>query len=353
MTRGLRLAVLVCASLGGLALTSSALAAYTPKLVVSVSPPSVSAKTTTVTFQQTRDDDATFRATIYVPLGWQGTLSQAAGTQIGTVSAQIQANQISPDAILTVNGVIVADNPANYTAQSLQCTQSALHAAVWLLRLEATGQQLLVPAYVDPIASGPEAAFASAKIQICLPPPAQATFQAKALSAALTLTSGAIAPPATSGQSTWLAVLIPFASNAGPVNVAGAVQARAIVRLPGQATLAARPATVRGKAKTVTLSGAVTEGGTGVAGAKVTLSSGTKPGKLKKAKTATTSGSGRFSFKAAVGKIAYFQVSAAVPQRDLGTAGCGTAIPGLPPCVSATAGAFTVTSRTVAVRRRR
>jgi hypothetical protein len=353
MTRGSRLAVLAAAGAGALALTGTAFAAFAPKLVVSVSPPSVSGKTTVITFKQTRDDDATFRATIYVPLGWQGTLTQAAGTQVGTVVAQIQANQISPDAILPVNGVIVADNPANYTAQSLQCTQTATHTTVWVLRLEASGQQLLVPAYVDALTSGPESAFASAKIAICLPPPAQATFGAKALSAALTLPNGVLTPPASGGQSVWPAVLIPFASNAGPVNVAGAVQARAIVQLPGQATLTARPATVRGKTKTVTLSGAVTAGGAGVTGAKVTLSAGTKPGNLKKGRTATTGGTGRFSFKAAVGKIAYFRVTAAAPERDLGTAGCGTAIPGLPPCVSATAGAFSVTSRTVVVRRRR
>jgi hypothetical protein len=352
MTRGLRLAVLGCAGIGALTAASGALAAYAPKLVVSVSPPTASGNTSTITFRQTRDDDATFRATIYVPTGWQGTLGQAPGTQIGTVTAQIQANQISPDAILPVNGVIVTDNTANYTTQALACTQAPQHAAVWLLRLEASGQQLNVPAYVDPISSGPEAAFAAAKIQICLPPPAQATFQAKALSAALTL-NGVLTPPSGGGTSAWPAVLIPYATNAGPVNVAGAVQARAIVGLPGQVTLSASPATVRGRARTVTVRGAVTEGGSGVAGAKVTLSAGTKATKLKKGRTVTTGSSGAFSFKAAVGKIAYFKVTAVAPERDLGSAGCGTAIPGLPPCVSATAASFTVMSRTVVVKRKR
>ena len=46
-----------------------------------------------------------------------------------------------------------------------------IHGAVWRLNITVAGTPLTVPIYVDAITAGPEATFASAKIQLCLAGP--------------------------------------------------------------------------------------------------------------------------------------------------------------------------------------
>ena len=240
MHRALRLAALVGASTLALAFAGSALAAYTPQFIVSHTPSNVSSASTTITIKQTRDDDATAKVTFYVPQGYSGVLGQAAGTKLGTVAAHVQATAISQDAILPINGDVIAASNADATvaAASTTCTGTTTHSAFWVLALEASGQKLSVPVFIDTTA-GPEAAFAQFKLQVCLPPPAAATFGAKLLDASLTL-SNVFTTPVSPGQYIWPAFFTPYSSAAGPINPAGTVQSRAVVRLPGQITLKGR-----------------------------------------------------------------------------------------------------------------
>jgi hypothetical protein len=350
MHRALRLAVLTGASTLALAFAGSALGAYAPQFIVSHTPSNVSSASTTITIKQTRDDDATAKVTFYVPQGYTGGLGQAAGTKLGTVAAHVQATAISQDAILPINGDVIAASNADATvaAASLQCTGTTTHSAFWVLALEASGQKLQVPVFVDTTA-GPEAAFAQFKLQVCLPPPATATFGAKLLDAALTLSS-VFTAPVSPGQYIWPAIFTPYSSAAGPIKPLGTVQSRAVVRLPGQVTLKGKITSK--KKRTASFTGSVTENRTGVGGARVQLLIGTKV-----AFTATTKSNGSYVFalkKKGKKSTTTFRARVTVPERSITAVGCAVSITNLPAapagCVSAIASPFTATSGAVRIK---
>jgi hypothetical protein len=351
MTIRLRAALLACASFVALAFSGTALAAYTPKLIVNHTPPNVSSSSTQIVVSLNKDDDPTARITFYIPLGYAGVLGQAAGTQIGTVSSHIVAQQISKDAVLPINGVIRTDDPAKYVSNP--CSPGT-HNAVWLLSLEASGQTLNVPVYIDTVSAGTDAQFASFKMVTCLPspdvpPPIGATLGAKLVDATLNLTN-VFTAPTSQGQYVWPAVFTPYTPGAATPNAAGTVQARAVVRLPGQVTLKGKVTSK--KKRTAVLSGSVTENLTGIVGAQVQLLLAGKAGPKK-----TTGAGGKYSFTIkrtgkGKAKTTVYRTRAVVPARDMGTVGCSLTITGVPPvpCVSATASAFTVTSAPVRVK---
>jgi hypothetical protein len=345
MSRATRLALTVCAALAALAFSSSALAAYTPRFSVTHTPFNVSASTTVINIQQTRDDNATAKVTFYVPQGYSGVLGQAPGTKLGTVASTVQATLISADAVLPINGDVLAASGTDATiaAASQACTGTTTHSAFWVLSLEASGQRLAVPVFIDTTA-GPEAAFAQFKLQVCLPPPAAATFGAKLLTAKLTL-ANIFTAPVTAGQYIWPAIFTPYASNSGPISPAGTVQARGVVRLPGQLTLTGK--VTNKKKRTIRLSGRVTENGAGVAGATVQILIGTKV-----AFTARTSATGNWAIglrKRGAKSVTTFRGRVNVAERLVTAAGCAANVPNLPAapagCVSASASSWTALSR--------
>jgi hypothetical protein len=342
--------VLFGVSAFALALSGSALAAFTPKFIVSHTPSNVSSAATTISIQTTRDDDAIAKLTFYVPQGYSGVLGQAAGTKLGTVASTVQATAISQDAILPINGDILAasnTDPA-VAAASASCTGTTTHAAFWVLALEASGQKLSVPVFIDTV-SGAEAAFAQFRLQVCLPPPATATFGAKLLTATLSLTN-VFTTPVSPGQYIWPAIFTPYAAASGPANPAGTVQARAVVRLPGAVRLTGKITSK--KKRTVRFTGSVTENSVGVAGARVQLLIGTKV-----SFRATTKANGSYTVslrKRGKKSTSVFRAQVTVPARAVTVTGCAVAIPNLPAapagCVSATASAFTATSNAVRIR---
>jgi hypothetical protein len=130
-------------------------------------------------------------------------------------------------------------------------------------------------------------------------------------------------------------------------NAAGTVEARAFVG-PGAITLAGR--VVSKKTRTISLTGRVSASGVGIAGATVSL---LLNGKARyKAKT-NAAGSYKFALKKKKGSpvtTTFFQSKVTVAERDVTTSGCSSpAIPPIP-CVSATQGAFTATSKRVRIR---
>jgi hypothetical protein len=349
MHRALRLVALVGASTLALAFAGSALAAYTPKFTISHTPSNVSSATTTIAIEQTRDDDATAKVTFYAPQGYSGTLGQAAGTKLGTVAAHVQATAISQDAILPINGDVIAasNTDAALAAASTSCTGTTTHSAFWVLALEASGQKLSVPVFIDTTA-GPEAAFAQFKLQVCLPPPAAATFGAKLLDAALTL-SNVFTAPVSPGQYVWPAIFTPYSSAAGPANPVGTVQSRAVVRLPGQITLKGKITSK--KKRKASFTGSVKENATGVGGARVQLLGASK------VFTATTKANGSYAFslkKTGKKGTTTFRARVTVPARSITAVGCALTVTGLPAapggCVSAIASPFTATSGAVRIK---
>jgi hypothetical protein len=350
MKRGLRAALVATAGATALGFAGSALAAYTPRITVSHTPLTIAGGgTTDLTISFDQADDATAKATIYVPQGYAGTLGAAAGTQLGTIDASIIASQISPTQPLPLKGTIQADDPSKYAEAGTRCTGVATHEAVWLLRLQAAGTELAVPGYLDTVTAPAEATLGKLKLQFCLPSPyipmsaGGATLGAKLISATLHL-KNAFTLPSQNGSYGWTVVATPYTVGTAVPNAAGTVQARAFVQLPAQLTLKAKV-----KKKSATLSGALKLNLAGLAGQKVTLLSGSSRTKLKAAGSATTRAGGAFSFRKTVRKATYFRVRVSVPVR---ATTCAGGVPGIP-CAGATANAFTAQSAVVKVTPKR
>ena len=329
----LRALTLAAVAGSALAITGSAFAAFTtPRLTVN----SPTAGAVTIGYTQTRDDDALNRLQIYIPTGYTVSTSTAPGATVGAVTAVVQANAISADAIVPLNGTIRVDSPTAATHNEpldAACRGGATATAVWVLVLQSPTGPLEVPGYVIP-AGGPETAFASTKLVLCLPSPyipqaaGGAALGAKVINAQMTVPGGLITGPATGGV--WRAIATPYTVGAATPNVPGTRELQAIVAPP--ATLTASRV-VRGR--NVTVAGRLRRGATGVNGATVQLLRGTRV-----IRTARTSAAGVYSMRVRLAKGRYtLRTRSTVPAQDLGAAGCVTAISAAP-CLGATTSGF-------------
>jgi len=324
-----------------LAFSGSALAAYVPKLVVSQA-----GTKTTIHVTIAKEDDATSRLVIYSPAAAPATLTQTPGTPIGSVTAQVNAKAISPDAILPLTGIVqVADGTAAALQQAaMLCTGTATHAATWVLVLTAAGQTLQVPAWIDPT-SGTETAFGAGKLTVCLPSPdvpqsaGGAAFGAKLLD--VNFSVDGIFGPSTAPIAIWPSVFTPYVPGTATANPAGTVLALGVESLP-TLTLAAKVA----KAGRTTISGRISAAGIGAPGITVTIRDGAK--KLTSKKTGAT---GTFSAVVKLKKGTHsLRATAAATDTDVTAQGCAAAPAGAPTCVSATAAGVALNSKAIRVR---
>jgi hypothetical protein len=323
MSKAARTIVLSLAAVIGLVFTTSALAAYrSPILRVESSDVSVGGGgPVTLTVQTSQSDDPTAKVTIYAPLGYRVTLGQRPGTTLGRVNATIIAGALG-DARTPLSGTVVVDDPAKHVGN--QCAPGN-HQGVWLLQLAASGQTVTVPAYVDEVTTGPEAAYASSKIQVCLNPPQTAQLQAKLISAAIGL-RGVYSNPAVRGVHTWRALFTPYLTIAGPINPPATVEARAQVRLPAQLSL--RP-TLNRRTGWVTVRGALTAGTAGIAGERVRVLRGVTARGVRTFKVVRTNARGQYSsrFRMQPGWTRFVRGYVTVPARLNTADGCtGTSI---------------------------
>ena len=230
------------AALASLGLAGTATAAYESPTMAVVGPNALNFRgPLEITVVQNRDDDATFRLVIYIPRGYGTTFTQAPGTQVGTVEARVNARAIDPSAIVELQGVIRAADPAPYrtSPQSLGCVGAGSTIdAVYLLVLQSpVPPPFEIPLYVTNIAAGPEAAYAQAKLTACLPSPnvpeAQggARLGAKLVNAGLTFTS-VFRSPARSNAYRWRSLWTPYTAGTAAPNAAGTVETQS-VDLPG------------------------------------------------------------------------------------------------------------------------
>src|SRR6185436_5133832 len=154
---------------------------------------------------------------IYIPTGYSASTSSAPGATIGAVTAIVQANAISADAIVPLAGTIRVDSPTAATHNEpldLACRGGATANAVWVLVLQSPTGPLEVPVYVI-AANGPETAFASAKLVLCLPSPyipqaaGGAALGAKVINAQMTI-QNTITAPTAAGQYVWRGIATPY-----------------------------------------------------------------------------------------------------------------------------------------------
>jgi hypothetical protein len=236
---------------GAVALSSAgtAFAAFTtPKLVVSDAKPVGSL---TINYTQSASDDPVAKLHFFAAREYSPSVSQAAGTTIGTVTAQGTAADLG-GALLPLTGTVQV-RAANGTylsggtqvpiaAAATQCTGTATHTAYWVLILQAAGQTLELPVFVDSPAAPPRAGvdasqFASASIQACLPPPdvppgtpGRATFGFKLTAVAFKVNS--VFTSAGTGNPVWRVLATPYTPNTGRPNPAGSVETQSTVAFP-------------------------------------------------------------------------------------------------------------------------
>ncbi|MGH3003417.1 MAG: hypothetical protein ACRDM1_12300 [Gaiellaceae bacterium] len=346
----IRAALFACAACCTLAFAGPALASYSPKLIVSGG-----GGPATVEVKVAAADAPTARVVIYVPLGYR-----VGSPQVGTTLGKVRATAAAADlngAVLTLVGDLRVVDPATFTAVQKQteqlCLDGSTASQVWDMHVSAVGQVLDIPLYV--IAASPtEKAFAGTKLEVCLPPPdvpvgtpGRSTFGAKLLSASFT--SSAIAGPASAGEYRWRTLWTPYVPLKGTPNLAGSVEAQALVRSPARITQKAVAQRRQAGRVTVTVAGKVTEHGVPVTGARVAVYTGGTKSKLHRLKTVTTNAKGVYVARVVVKRPQWFRSVVGVPLRDLHATGC---TPTFPParCIDATVGAYRLTSAFARVR---
>lgn len=248
--------MLLLGLVGAVALSSSgtALAAYTsPSLRVTDDRSAV-----TIRYTVSATDDPTAKLTFYAPTGYSASLAAPAGTTLGTVTAQGTAADLG-GALLPLTGTVQAraaggtylsgTTQVPIAAASTQCTGTASHTAYWVLILQAAGQTLELPVFVDSPAVGTGAsAFATSSIQACLPPPdvptgtpGRATFGFKLTQVDFKVNG--IFTSAGTGQPRWRVLATPYTPNTGRANAAGSVEAQSVIPFPR--TLSLRKPTLK------------------------------------------------------------------------------------------------------------
>jgi hypothetical protein len=263
MSKTIRILVLGLVGAFALSAAGTALAAYTtPRLVATDAKPVGSV---TINYSQSAADDPTAKLTFYAPSEYSASLTQPAGTTIGTVTAQGTAADLG-GALLPLTGTVQV-RAANSTylsgttqvpisAAAIQCTGTATHTAFWVLILQAAGQTLELPVFVDQVTTPPANAFASSSIQACLPPPdvpagtpGRATFGFKLTQVDFKVNS--IYTTAGTGQPRWRVLATPYTPGTGQPNPGGSVEAQSVVGFPRSVTV--RKPAVKAVKGTVTL----------------------------------------------------------------------------------------------------
>jgi hypothetical protein len=345
MKRFTRLALVAGAMFAALAFSSSAWAVYAPSLTVTSSRNGPGRPTAVILGHiQSAADDPTAKDTIYAPPGYGVNLSQPVNTKIGDVSARLILRQ-GGNAEVDVDGQVVSDNPALHTSNA--CAPG-LHAAVWKLNITVAGTPLSVPIYVDPVTAGPEAAFASVKIQLCLAGPIGTPAGAQLLFAFFDV-NGVFTNPTNTANRIWRATFTPYTPGTPNPNPAGTIEGQALV--PGRVSLTMKSKSLkRGR---VTISGRLLVNGRPYRGATIELY---VPGRRasdppRKVAETRTNARGNYTFRRKIRKRTRFSAQV-LEIADLTLPCPAPGIPGVPQgCTTATVSFFAFD--VVTARRRR
>lgn len=338
MNRSIRLAVVACAGFVALSFASPSFAVYQPRLTATATNHASGRPTTMILGHiQGADEDPTAKDTIYAPLGYQVNLTQPVGAKIGDVFATLILRG-GGNAEVDVEGQVIADNPAAHPSDP--CAPG-LHQAVWKLNITVNQIPLTVFVYVDSIIAGPEAAFASAKIQLCLAGPIGTPAGAQLLTALFDV-NGVFRNPTSAAPRVWRATFTPYTPGTPNPNPAGTTEGQALV--PNSVSLKLASKSLR--RGVVIISGRLLVDGKGFRGASIELFVGTKRvGKTK------TKSNGRFTFRKRIKrKTRYRAVTTYVGDLP----GCpATPLPTVPQgCKTATTSFIGVSNLVTAKRRR-
>lgn len=348
-----RLLLSAAVGIGALVFAGSAFGAYAPALLVAGTSHGLgSAGPMVIGLAQAENDDATGVATFYAPRGYGVRLTQPSGALLGAVAGVFKVG--GPTGVRDdVEGRVVVDNPANHAGNT--CAPG-LHEAVWMLELTFArdpANTIRVPVYVDRVTTGPEAAFAAARIQICLaspyvPPPAGAPSGASLVVAAFSV-GGVFSNPRTRGSHSWNGVFVPYTPGTATLNQANAAQSTSSVRLPVRLTVRAKRQRL-GASTFAVATACLSESGQAVRGVRVNVLGGATAGLARRRlASGRTNARGCFTTRLRVRtRRLFLRASLEIPART--ATGCRPTI--VPRCTdSSIAPAFDVLSRTVSVRR--
>ena len=357
-----RLAIIGGASALALALSAPALAAFTPRLDVSVPNGLGASGKVTIHTAVGPTDDTTARLVIYSPIRFTAA-GGTVGSVIGTADARVRAGDLG-GAIVPVPGEIEVRAPTGppcvsgvgvpLAALAMQCTGTTTHTAYWVFKLTAAGNALELAAFFD-LTAGAEQALGTSKITFCLPPddvpagtPGRSPLGIKLVDAVLALDPGIFTNPSTAGPYLWTSIWTPYNPGIGTANVAGTVSAVSATPLPVALTLKGTYSKAR---KSAALAGRISVAGVSDPGVKLPLFAGAKRTGLKRSgSTNATKATGAFTAIKRMVRTTFYQVRFAIPavvQPQL----CAALPPppALPRCVTATVGGFTVISNIVRV----
>jgi len=331
MRKSVRLAVAACAGLVALAIAGPAWAVYRPALVVVAQNPAPAKKTTVlIGVAQTAADDPTLKIQVYAPLGYLANLTQPVGATIGDVEGDVILRDLG-GAIAPIKGTVKVDNPQAHLTDP--CAPG-LHQAIWSLNVTIAGSPLTVYLYVDTITSGPEAAFASVKIQLCLAGPIGTPGGAQLLDAFFDI-NGVFTNPTAGGYRVWRSTFTPYIPGTPNPNPAGTVEAQAFA----PSAVSVKLKVVSGKRGRITISGRLLVQGSPFAGADIDLYIGNK----KVGRTLHTNRSGRFTTRRRIKRKTAFRALATF----VGDRPGGCAAPAIAPagCVNATIAFIAVSNK--------
>jgi hypothetical protein len=352
LNKTIRFLVAVVAGIAALAFAGTAIAAYNPSLLVAGTNHTTGGSGPLVIgIGQDATDDATAATTVYSPPGYGVTLGQPAGTQLGTLSANVKVAALN-NARVDVTGTVKTDNPANYVTNP--CSPGT-HEAVWVLEFNLSGTIVRLPMYVDRVTAGPEAAFASARMIVCflspyLPPPQGAPSGASVLIAAFSV-RGVFTNPRARGSYPWNGVFVPYTPGTATPNLPNAAQSTSYVRLPVQLSINAKRQK-RGKRTFARVTSCLKEAGQPIRGVTVSILGGRTIARAKRVARGRTNASGCMTTRVRVKtKTMFFYAFVDLLPRSAPSC---TPATGLAPRCSrpSVAPAFDFTSRT-AVRIRR
>jgi hypothetical protein len=354
MTGPLRTVLVGAAAIATLIFANAAFAANTASISVWHTPMVLAgSQSTTIHVSIPAATAAIAAINIFVPSGYGAALTQPAGTSIGNVDAQALAHD--GGLTLPLSGSVTTDDPAKHTTDP--CSPIT-NAAVWIMNLSVAGETLHVPVYVNPT-SGAFTALGAYDLRICLPSwdvpatdPLRAFDGAQLLDAKFTVNKIFTTPTAGGPPLKWETLFTPYNSGQETPNLAATFEARAFVPVP--VLLGLHVSYVK-KTNTWRLSGSASEGGLPVGGLSIKIARGLTATSLK-VKSSTTTGAGG-TWKTAghltPKKTTYFQVNAAVLERDYTATGCQSPLTPFAPagCVTATLSPWSAKSVVVRLKR--
>jgi hypothetical protein len=279
MKRFTRLTVLASSAALALVVVATAAASYTPSMGIfqATYKPAGAGQVTIIVAQETANDP-TARIVIYAPQGYKAALTQAPGTQIGSVVAHVQVLDLSTN-VLPLSGQVKVDSLANFTTQASLCIPGVVPEAVWTLNAALPGQPANpIPVFVSHT-TGAEAAFSSVKMTVCFRDPTipnhndprRSPNGLKFIDAAFSV-KGVFTNSSSAGNQLWRSLFTPYTPGTGTPNAAGTREAQGIVPTPYSVSIKR----VRARRGFVRFAGVVNVAGSLPSGATLALYAGVK-----------------------------------------------------------------------------